>query len=115
MTILTEGARTAEFLQSLPNGYRGTDVVTIDTATEIEAGTVLALVSGDYVEIDGDSTVAAENTAVGILYNTVPAGYNGPATIVNTDSEVKLDKLIYTGDAADVVASLATLGIKARS
>jgi hypothetical protein len=115
MTILTEQARTAEFLQSLPNGYRGTDTVTIDTTPALEAGTVLALVSGDYVEIDGDSTVAAERTAVGILYESVPAGYDGPAVVVNTDAEVKLDKLTYTGDVDVVTASLRTLGIKARS
>ena len=77
MTILTEGARTAEFLQSEANGYRSREVQAFDSDADwgdaaIPAGQVYAVVSGDAVAWDGDATDGSEDAA-GILYEGVDA------------------------------------------
>lgn len=114
MAAVNDTYRTAEFLISEANGYLSRDEVTITTAdADWPAGTVLALVSGDYKVYEGDSTVAGANDAVGILYEAIGSGETGKRTIINQDAEVNLAAL-NTTDATGLAASLADLGIKAR-
>lgn len=106
--------RTAEFLVSEANGYRSRDEVTITTAdADWPAGTVLAVVGGDYKVYEGNSTVSGANDAVGILFEAIGSGETADRTIINADAEVILGHLTTTEDTG-LVASLAALGIKAR-
>ena len=106
--------RTAEFLVSEANGYRSRSEITITTAdADWPAGTVLALVSGDYKVYEGDSTVAGADDAVGILYEAIGSGETDNRTIIDRDAEVNLAHLTTT-DATGLAASLAALGIKVR-
>ena len=108
------GRRTAEFLVSESNGYQSRDEATITTAdADWPAGTVLALVAGDYKVYEGDSTVAGADDAVGILYEAIESGATGKRTIINRNAEVKLNDLTVTDDTG-LAASLGALGIKVR-
>ena len=114
MAAVNDTYRTAEFLISEANGYLSRDEVTITTAdADWPAGTVLAIVSGDYKVYEGDSTVAGANDAVGILFEAIGSGETGNRTIINQDAEVELAALTTT-DATGLAASLAAIGIKAR-
>lgn len=116
MTTLNEGARNYEFLQTPANGYRSFDEVPLATTPALTAGTVLAVVGGNYVPYDGDSTVSGASTAEAILCENVEAGYDGNVTVLSRDAEVKLDKLVYTdGTEAALIADLEALGIIARA
>jgi len=115
MTAVNDTFRTAEFLVSEANGYRSRDQIALATTPALVAGTVLAVVAGDYVPYDGDSTVSGASTAEAILFEGVEAGFDGVVTVVNADAEVNLAHLTYTdGTEAALVADLAALGIKAR-
>lgn len=118
MTILTEGVRTAEFLQSEANGYRSRDVATFDSTTDwagaaIPAGQVYAVVGGVTVAWDGDAADGSEDAA-GILLEGVEAGADVERTVVTRDAEVKRYKLTYDGTDAELDASLLALGIIVR-
>jgi len=118
MATLTEGARTAEFLQSLANGYRSTDTAVFDSTTDwagaaIPAGQVYAVVGGVTVAFDGDATDGSEDAA-GVLYEGVDAGADVERTVITRDAEVKRDKLTYDGTDAEVDAALLALGIVVR-
>lgn len=114
MAAVNDTYRTAEFLVSEANGYRSRDKITITTAdADWPAGTVLAVVSGDYKVYEGNSTIAGYNDAVGILYEGIGSGESGKRTIINADAEVKLAALTTT-DATGLETQLAKLGIKAR-
>lgn len=114
MAAVNDTYRTAEFLISEANGYLSRDEVTITTAdADWPAGTVLALVGGDYKVYEGDSTVAGANDAVGILLEAIGSGETGKRTIINQDAEVELAALTTT-DATGLATQLAQLGIKAR-
>lgn len=118
MAILTEGARTAEFLQSEANGYRSRTVYPIDTTASginaaVAAGTVVAQVSGDIVLWDGDDTAGAED-ALGIVYENVDTNVTRDVVIVDRDAEVKRDVLTADGTATELDAALAVRGIIVR-
>jgi flagellar hook assembly protein FlgD len=118
MATLTEGARTAEFLQTEANGYRSRDVYAIDTTSgginaAVDAGTVVAYVSDEIVLWDGDDTAGAED-AIGIVYSNVEADYDGDVVLVTRDAEVKRDKLTADGTDAELDAALLALGIIVR-
>lgn len=114
MTTLTQSARDFSFIVSESNGYLSRDEVTITTAdADWPAGTVLTLVGGDYKVYEGDSTVAAEKDAVGILCEAIGSGETAKRTVINKDAEVSLSDL-NTTDATGLAESLATLGIKVR-
>ena len=114
MAAQTLGFRTAEFLVSESNGYQSRDEVTITTAdANWPAGTVLALVAGDYKVYEGDTTVSGGADAVGILYEGIGTGETDKRTIINANAEVNLAHLTVT-DATGLAASLAALGIKVR-
>lgn len=118
MTILTEGARTAEFIQSEANGYRSRGVAQFDSTTDwagaaIPAGQVYAVVGGVTVAFDGDAVDGSE-TAAGILYESVDAGSDVERTTVNRDAEVKRVNLTYDATDSELDAALLSLGIIVR-
>lgn len=113
MPTLTQTARDFSFIVSESNGYLSRDKVTITTAdADWAAGTVLALVSGDYKVYNGAGAGDAA-VAVGILCEAIGSGETGKRTIVNKDAEVSKADLTTT-DATGLAASLKTLGIKVR-
>lgn len=69
--------------------------------------------SGAYVAYSASATNGAANVA-GILFEGVPASTTDNRTIINSDAEVNLAHVTYTGTKAVVVAGLAALGIKVR-
>lgn len=118
MAILTEQARTAEFLQSEANGYRSRDVQAFDSTTDwagaaIPAGQVYAIVSDAAVAFDGDASDGSE-VAAGILYEGVDAGDSVDRTVIVRDAEVKRANLTADGTDAEVDAALLALGIVVR-
>ena len=128
MAILTEQARTAEFLQSEANGYRSRDagVVTVAANTTILPGRVMAQITatGKWVPHDADGTDNGTRAPRGILYSAVTNGTGAPAdfdgVIVARDAEIKGDKVIYdpagngAANAADR-AALAAFGLIVRT
>lgn len=114
MPTLTQTARDFSFIVSESNGYLSRDEVTITTAdADWPAGTVLALVSGDYKVYQGNSTVAGADDAVGILCEAIASGETAKRTIINKDAEVSEADLVTT-NATGLAASLKVLGIKVR-
>jgi hypothetical protein len=115
MTILTQGARIAEFLLSEANGQRSREAGTLAiTAEALPAGQLLGKVtaSGEYAPYapaaaDGTEAVAA------ILYAAAPASAAAqPVAVVVRDAEVSGGKL--TGNDAAATADLLALGIIVR-
>lgn len=115
MTILTQGARTAEFLLSEANGQRSREAGTLAIAAEaLPAGQLLGTVaaSGEYAPynpagLDGSETVTA------ILYAAAPASAaTQPVAVIARDAEVASAKL--TGLDAAATADLLALGIIVR-
>lgn len=114
MPTLTQTARDFSFIVSESNGYLSRDEVTITTAdADWSAGTVLALVAGDYKVYDGASTVAGADDAVAILCEAIGTGETAKRTVINKDAEVS-EADLNTTNATGLAASLATLGIKVR-
>ena len=118
MATLTEGARTAEFIQSEANGYRSRGVQAFDSTTDwagaaIPAGQVYAIVGGVAVAFDGDAVDGSE-TAVGILYEGVDAAATVDRAVIVRDAEVKRDSLTADGTTGEVDAALLALGIIVR-
>jgi hypothetical protein len=118
MATLTEGARTAEFLQSESNGYRSRSTQTFDSTTDwagaaIPAGQVYAIVGGVSVAWDGDATDGSEDAA-GILYEAVDAAADVTRTVIVRDAEVKRANLTADGTDAELDATLLALGIIVR-
>jgi hypothetical protein len=118
MATLTEGARTAEFLQSEANGYRSREVQAFDSDTDwgdaaIPAGQVYAIVGGAAVAWDGDATDGSEDAA-GILYEGVDALAAVDRTVIVRDAEVKRSKLTFDGTNAELDATLLALNIVVR-
>lgn len=115
MTIFTEGARTAEFIQSLANGYRSIGTAEFDSTTNwageaIPAGQVYAVVGGVTVAWDGDASDGSE-VAAGVLYEGVDAGETKDRAVVVRDAVLKRYKLVADGTEAELDAALLALGI----
>lgn len=118
MATLTEGARTAEFLQSEANGYRSRDVQSFASTTNwsgaaIPAGQVYAIVGGVAVAWDGDAVDGSEDAA-GILYEGVDAAASVDRTVIVRDAEVKRAALTFDGTDDELDATLLALGIIVR-
>lgn len=126
MTILTEGARKAEFMISEANDWRSRDeiTVTVPANTTLEAGTVLGKItsSGKFVRHAAGASDGSEDEA-GILFanlvNDTGSAVDFEATNLSRDAEVRGSDLTYEdgADAAQVTtsnAALAALGIIVR-
>lgn len=120
MSILkTEGYHTLEFLLSEAEGNRSRDVhtVTIAGGVGLPSGTVLGKITATgklikYVDTASDGS----QTAVGVLYNELPA-VNGDyqATVFKRDAEV-IGTVLNGGAGVDAngKADLLALGIIVR-
>lgn len=118
MTILIEGARTAEFLIATANGDRSMGVQAFDSTTdfasaEIPAGTVYAIVSDVAVPFDGDAVDGSE-VAAGIVWEGIEADESVDRAVVVRDATVKRSLLVADGTDAETEASLLALGIVVR-
>lgn len=126
MTILTEGARKAEFLISEANSYRSRDevTVTVPANTTLEAGTLLGRItsSGNFVRHAAGASDGSQNEA-GVLFQNLANTTAGPldfqAVNVARDAEVRGADLTYEdgADAAQITtsnAALAALGVVVR-
>ena len=120
MTILTEGARTAEFLISEANGFRSRDEEIVDaTGGALDPGTVLGKVtaSGKYVRHAAGAADGSQNEA-GVLYEGIGA-VEDTRVVVKRDAEVAQTELTYESgaDAGQITtsnAALAALGVVVR-
>lgn len=115
MTILVEGARVGEFLiMELPEKY-SRETVTVDaTGGALESGQVLGEVGGVYVPYDETASDGSEVVA-GILHSHITEAVSTDAVVVNDIAKVKVDRLIFTGTEATVLAGLAAINIKSRA
>lgn len=123
MTTLNEGRHTGEFILSELPGAISRDAGTIEVpaATELEAGTVLGLISasGHYAPYD-DSASDGRETAAAILIdgliNDAALAADMTGVVLNFGAEVRSDDLVW-GDGVDDaggLVDLAALFIKAR-
>jgi hypothetical protein len=121
MATLTMGKTTGEFIISEANGGRARDTGTLVSGNNLEAGTILGIVtaSGKYTRhahgaSDGSETVA------GVLYDNVDAtDADTEAVIFVRDCIVAESKLTYSdgagaGDIATANTELEALGIIVR-
>ena len=126
MTILTEGARKAEFLISEAESYRSRDqiVVTVPANTTYEAGTVLGRITatGLFVRHDAGASDGSQNEA-GVLFqnlsNATASAVDMDATNIARSAQVRGADLTYENeaDAAQITttnAALSALGIVVR-
>lgn len=119
METLYEQHGTGSFLVSEGNRTRSREQGTVaQDAVAYKPGTVMALVSGEWVRHDGTNTVG------GILFQAVDAvDADVEATIVVRDAEVNAALLNWTSDGSDTLTggqitagttALAGLNIHAR-
>ena len=126
MTILTEGARKAEFLVSEANDWRSRDgiTVTVPANTTLAAGTLLGQITatGLFVRHDAGAANGSQSEA-GVLYQNLVNDTGSPvdmeATNIARDAEVNGSDLTYEvgADAAQITtsnAALKALGIVVR-
>ncbi len=120
--MITETARTGEFILSEANGARSRENITLASgAGQLQPGTVLGIVaaSGEYVPIDPAATDGRE-TAAGILYDHADATSAAVAAAAMVrDAEIKADLLIWPDGITDAqkaaaLSQLAATGIVAR-
>ena len=120
MSVLTEGAYSAEFVLSEANGFRSREVVTIASGNNLGAGHVLGKItaSGKYADFDNDAVDGTE-TAVAVLYADCDASTaDQEAVVIFRDAEVFDAKLVWTDSANDKaggLVELAAVGIVSRS
>lgn len=115
MTVLTEKNHTGEFIVSLANGEYSIENAVLASGENLEAGAVVQLTAGEYVEV-----VDLATDPVAVLYAPTDASAAAKDVVVVTEAaEVALDRLVFPSafnqtqtDAA--VARLVAEGIKVR-
>ena len=119
MATLTEGMYPAEFLVSEASGTRSRAVGTLASGNNLDAGTVVGVItaSGKYADYDADAADGTE-TAAGVLLAPVDASSaDADCVVIVRDAEVNADELTWTDQANDETAGtadLAALGIIVR-
>ena len=121
MTTLTEVNHPGGFLISEAEGNRARDDVTIISGQNVNAGTVLGIItaSGKYTQYDSNASDGSE-TAKAIAYNACDAtGGDTVAAVIARDAEVNGDELLYSisspaQDTAGAIVDLAAVGIIVR-
>jgi len=114
MSIVTQGARSADFLLSEASGERSrAQINLLATAVAISAGTIVALSGAGYAPyepVEPDPENPAEPPALAILYNNKAASNAEQlAAAIVRDAEVDRNLLIGLDDAAE--AALIAQGI----
>jgi hypothetical protein len=113
MTTLEEKKHPGEFLKSTPNGTRHVEEGVLASGNNLEAGTVLGVVtaSGEYSQFDDTAADGTEN-AVAILFAGVDASAaDADCVVVARDAEVTGSELTWpaTADDAEIAAATAQL------
>lgn len=120
MTTLTEGRHPAEFLQSEANGDRSREVGTLITGQNLQAGTVLGMITASskltqYNSAAGDGS----QTVVGVLFDNVDATAAdvAGAVYIARDAVVHKSSLewIDAGNETAGTPGLTSLGIIVRN
>jgi hypothetical protein len=119
---LTEGKHAGEFLVSKANGSRSVTTGTVVSGQNLEAGTVVGVItaSGKYAIYDAGASDGTESVA-GILYDNVNAtdgDIDGQVVYVR-DAEVRESDLTYfdgatAGEITTANTELEALGIIVR-
>jgi len=112
MTVLTEGKHAGDFIVSEANGSRSRSAAVLTLGQNLEAGAIVTVAAGEYVEF------AAGDTDVAILFDNADATTVAQNVVVlDADCEVNGAELVW--DAALLVAevdagivALAAKGIK---
>ena len=114
-TVLTEGIRDLEFLESEANGRLSRDLVTLTMDAEVyDAGTVLKVVSGKMVRFDGTGDAAGI-----LMYKVDAAAADVQSTAIVRLAEVTKDRLVFASGVTSpqqdtAIAKLAESFIIAR-
>jgi len=115
---LTEGRHTGEFILSIGNGNISFDNATLSSGENLAAGSVLALVAEEYVQIVPGSS-SSEQDAAGILLAAVDASSAAKACVVVVrQAEVNGAALVWptitAPQKAAAIVQLAALGVIVR-
>lgn len=122
MAVLNEAKYPGEYIATEANGHRSRDVVTLIEGQDLQAGTVLGVItaSGKYTQ-NTLSGSTGEQVAAAILYGNVDAtAADTDAVIVSRDAEVNEQEIIYPASATGsqktaIKTALATHGIIVRA
>lgn len=108
MSIIREGAHTAEFIISEGQGQISREKITIAAGAALAAGTVLGIVtaSGRYAPYVNSASNGTE-VAVGILYGNVQASATDPRDGVAIVRLAEVAKSMLTGLDAPGTVDLA--------
>ena len=122
MAVLTEGMHDGEFIVSESNGTRSRSIGTLISGEDLEAGTLLGLVtaSGKMIQYDPDAATGEENVYAILVNNTDASSADvvGAAIFIR-DGEVNEAELTYNtsptaGEIITANAELEALGIAVR-
>ena len=122
MAVLTEGMHDGEFIVSESNGTRSRSTGTLISGEDLEAGTLLGLVtaSGKMIQYDPDAATGEENVYAILVNNTDASSADvvGAAIFIR-DGEVNEAELTYNtsptaGEIITANAELEALGIAVR-
>lgn len=119
MAELTEGRHAGEFIISVANGNLSFDNGVLASGEDLVAGTVLALLAGEYVQLAPGSSGADANAVAILLGNVDATSAAQPCAVVARQSEVIGAALtwpvgITTPQKDAAIADLAALGIIVR-
>lgn len=122
MVTFTEGVHSAEFIISEANGHRSRENGTVVTGQNLAAGTVVIdNGAGKLTAFTGDTVTDGSlvDEAVGVIIAAADAtSADVDVAYISRDAEVNSNLMTYptdTGDEANMIASLALLGIVVRS
>lgn len=116
---LTEGRHSGEFILSMANGNQSVDNGTLASGENLGAGTVLALVAGEWMQLIPGSS-STEQDAAGILLSAVDASLAAkPCVVVVRAAEVNGKALVWPDGISDpakdaAIEQLRVLGIVVR-
>lgn len=121
MTTLTEGMHAGGFIVSESNGTRSRVTATLESGQNLDAGTVLGVVtaSGKYTQFDQDGADGSESAAGILVYPVDATGGDTACAAIVRDAEVNAAELVWPsdiepGEKTTALAQLAALGIIAR-
>lgn len=119
MSILNETTHAGEFLIAELPGLLSRKEAVLSSGNNLDAGTVLGLVGGEYVALDPAAETGAED-AVGVLYAPVDAtAGDQPCVVIYKDAAVLGTSLVWPAGISGpnktaAIAALDALGIVIR-
>jgi len=116
MAVLTEGKHDGEFIVSESNGTRSRNAGTLITGQDLEAGTLLGMItiSSKLTKYDPDASTGEESVHSILVNNTdaTDADVVGTAIFVR-DGEVNEAELTYNTDATEGEITTANTELEA--